>query len=85
MTQLNLLFLFSIFSPSKKTAHWLLVVGDTVGIPKSDVNDGLIMTFQEFPNQDLTPTILFSPPVKYLFVRSAMDLMEEGFAADTIW
>ena len=40
-------WLFPPFPESDKAAHWLLVVGFTVGIPKSDVNDGVSLTFPE--------------------------------------
>ena len=34
----------------KKAARWFLVVGDTVEISKSDVNDDISLTFPESPN-----------------------------------
>ena len=50
MTVLTMLVLSSLFPLINKTAHWLLFVGITVGIPKSDFNDGISMTFPDPPN-----------------------------------
>ena len=50
VTVLTMLVLFFLFPPNKKDYNWLLVVGGVVGISKPDVNDGIIMTFVEYPN-----------------------------------
>ena len=46
MEMLTLLFLISFYLPSQDQFHWLLLVGVTVRLPQSDVNDGFSMTFQ---------------------------------------
>ena len=74
-----------IFPLSEKAAHWILVVGGSVGISKYDVNDSISLTLPESPNYDVTPSILFSPPVMYLFVRSVAALVDEGSAADAVF
>ena len=46
---LTVLVLSPLLSLSGKAAHWLLVVGCAVGISKYDVNNGVSMTFPEYP------------------------------------
>ena len=61
------LFVHSPFLPPiEKNAHWVLVVGGAFGIPKSDVEDGISMTFQDSPNYEVTPSIILYLPVTYL-------------------
>ena len=75
---------FTLFQPSEKDDNWLLVVGGAVGKSKYNANDGVSMTFQESPMQYATPSLIFSPPMAYIFVRYSAALEYEGFAADMV-
>ena len=55
-----IVLVFFLFPLRDKAAHWLLVVGFIVRIPKSDVNDGVSITLPFLPNQ-VVSLVSFSP------------------------
>ena len=79
-----IVLVFFLFPLRDKAAHWLLVVGFIVRIPKSDVNDGVSITLPFPPNQGVSPSLLFSPPMTYLVIRSAAALTGDRFTADAV-
>ena len=50
VTVLTVIVLFSLLPLSEKADHWILVISVAVGIPKSEVNDGIILKLPESPN-----------------------------------
>ena len=77
--------IFFLFPLIKKATRWILVVGVTVGIQKSNINGGISMTFPWSPNYDITPSILFYSPLTYLFIRLCAALVDNSFATDTFF
>ena len=77
-------YTFLLFPLSEQSSCWLHVVVGAIVILESDVNDGVIMTFPEAPNNDVTPSILFYPPMTYLFVRYSLALFNKWFFKDAV-
>ena len=48
--------------------HWILIVGVTVRPPKSEVNNGIIMTYPEAPDEDVSSSLQSPPTLTYLLL-----------------
>ena len=66
MITVLLLILFS--PPSQEQFNWLLLVGVTVRVLESDINGGVSLTLPEYPDEEVSSSLLTTPPVAYLLL-----------------
>ena len=59
-------YLFS--PPSQEQFNWLLLVGVTVRVLESDINGGVSLTLPEYPDEEVSSSLLTTPPVAYLLL-----------------
>ena len=76
-----------LFSPPpiQEPFHWLLLVGVTFRVPKSDGNDGLSLNFIWALYKDVRSSLQFNPPLTYILLWYAVDLVDEWFSVYAIW
>ena len=77
MITVLLLILFS--PPSQEQFNWLLLVGVTVRVLESDINGGVSLTLPEYPDEEVSSSLLTTPPVAYLLLWYGDTLVDEGF------